>query len=178
MGREPGFMKLVENINDWRKMFVEELNGKAPDMTPENDEYTTKELIFLIHFYMEEVGTNGYSYMYQWFTGSGNRAAVLSEKFLSNFDPNAPKQDLRKDIIAMNYQNGWELNKFIGGTISTTLNKTCQVAYPIYRYSDMILLQAEAKARMGQWDEALDLVKNPRSCRFGYTRGHELRFRK
>ncbi len=162
MGREPGFMSLAENINDWRKMFVEELNGKAPDMTPENDEYTTKELIFLIHFYMEEVGTNGYSYMYQWFTGSGNRAAVLSEKFLSNFDPDAPKQDLRKDIIAMNYQNGWELNKFIGGTISTTLNKTCQVAYPIYRYSDMILLQAEAKARMGQWDEALDLVKKIR----------------
>ena len=30
--------------------------------------------------------TNGYSYMYQWFSGSGNRAAVLSDKFMSIFD--------------------------------------------------------------------------------------------
>lgn len=36
------------------------------------------------------------------------------------------------------------------------------MAYPIYRYSDMILLQAEARARMGKWEEALDLVKQIR----------------
>ncbi|MPN30468.1 hypothetical protein SDC9_177939 [bioreactor metagenome] len=139
-------------------MFVEELNGKASDNTPENDEYTTKELIFLIHFNMDEVGSDGYSYMYQWFTGAGNRACVLSNAFLAKLD----NADKRKNIIAQNYQNGWELNKFIGGTISTTLNKTCQVAYPIYRYSDMILLQAEAKVYMGKWEEALDLVKKVR----------------
>ena len=39
------------------------------------------------------------------------------------------------------------------------MNKTCQIAYPVYRYSDMVLLRAEALANLGKWDEALDLVK-------------------
>ncbi len=152
------FIGLEKDIATWRKVFVEELNGKASDDTPENDEYTTKELIFVIHFSMDEVGADGYSYMYQWFTGSGNRAAVLSNKFMSILH----EDDKRKDYIAMNYQNGWELNKFIGGTISTTLNKTCVVAYPVYRYSDILLLQAEARVKMGKWEEALDIVKQVR----------------
>jgi hypothetical protein len=152
------FVGFDPDIATWRKVFVEELNGKASDNTPENDEYTTKELIFLIHFNMDEVGANGYSYMYQWFTGAGNRACVLSNAFLSKLDDT----DKRKNLITQNYQNGWELNKFIGGTISTTLNKTCQVAYPVYRYSDMLLLQAEARVYMGKWEEALDLVKKVR----------------
>lgn len=152
------FVGFDPDIATWRKVFVEELNGKASDNTPENDEYTTKELIFLIHFNMDEVGTNGYSYMYQWFTGAGNRACVLSNVFLSKLDDT----DKRKSLVTQNYQNGWELNKFIGGTISTTLNKTCQVAYPVYRYSDMLLLQAEARVYMGKWEEALDLVKKVR----------------
>lgn len=67
-------------------MFTEELNNKPSDDTPENDEYNSRELIFLVHFNMDEVGTNGYSYMYQWFSGSGNRAAVMSDKFMSIFD--------------------------------------------------------------------------------------------
>src|SRR5690606_33132084 len=140
-------------------MFVEELNNKASDFTPENDEYTSKELIFVLHYDMQEVGVNGYSLMYQWFTGSGNRVAVLSDAFLSKFEAG----DLRKDLIALNYQGGWELNKFIGATISTTLNKTCEVAYPVYRYSDILLLQAEARANMGKWEEALDIVKKIRT---------------
>lgn len=162
MGNDPTFMAFEPKIETWRKMFVEELNFKASDSTPENDEYTTKEFIFLIHYDMEEVGANGYSYMYQWFTGSGNRAAVLSKAYLANFSNE--EQDLRKDLTVLNHQNGNELNKFIGGTISTTLNKTCQVAYPVYRYTDMLLLQAEARARMGKWEEALDLVKKVRDC--------------
>ncbi|NLO70361.1 MAG: RagB/SusD family nutrient uptake outer membrane protein [Porphyromonadaceae bacterium] len=152
------FVGFEPDIATWRKLFVEELNGKASDDTPQNDEYTTKEFIFVIHFNMDEVGTNGYSYMYQWFTGSGNRAGVLSDVFMAKLDDN----DKRKPLIALNHQNGWELNKFIGGTISTTLNKTCVVAYPVYRYTDMLLLQAEARVRMGKWEEALDLVKKVR----------------
>ena len=159
MSNNPTFMAFEPSIDTWRKMFVEELNYKPSDNNPANDEYTTKEFIFVVHYNMDEVGTNGYSYMYQWFTGSGNRVAVLSDKFLSNFDDNAVKKDLRKNLITQNYQGGWELNKYIGGTISTTLNKTCQVAYPIYRYTDMLLLQAEARVRLGKWSEALDIVK-------------------
>ena len=41
-------------------------------------------------------------------------------------------------------------------------NKTCEVAYPIYRYTAMMLLQAEARAHQGKWGEALDLVKTVR----------------
>ncbi|MFD1629853.1 RagB/SusD family nutrient uptake outer membrane protein [Pseudopedobacter beijingensis] len=158
MSHEPTFMRLETDIASLKRMFVEELKNKAPDFTPENDDYTSKELIFVLHYDMKEVGANGYSFMYQWFTGSGNRVAVLSNALLSKFETG----DLRKDIYAQNYQGGWELNKFIGGTISTTLNKTCEVAYPVYRYTDILLLQAEAKANLGKWEEALDIVKKVR----------------
>ena len=50
----------------------------------------------------------------------------------------------------------------MAGDISNSLNKTCEVAYPVYRYSDILLLQAEAKAHLGKWDEALDIVKKIR----------------
>ena len=49
------------------------------------------------------------------------------------------------------------------------------MAYPIYRYSDMILLQAEARARMGKWEEALDLVKQIRD-RAGLTTATSMDF--
>lgn len=159
MSKEPSFMNLEADMPSLKRMLVEELNNKASDFTPENDDYTSKELVFLIHYNMKEVGVNGYSLMFQWFTGSGNRVAVLSDAFMAKFE----NGDLRKDMIALNYQSGWELNKFIGGTISTTLNKTCEVAYPVYRYSDMLLLQAEAKAHLGKWEEALDIVKRIRT---------------
>lgn len=153
------FMQLVTSIEAWHSMFAEELNKKPSDNTPENDEYTNKELIFVVHFDMDEVGSNGYSYMYQWFTGSGNRAAELSDKFMSVFDEPDMQGDLRKDQVAKFYQEGNELRKFISGDISSTLNKTCEIAYPIYRYADILLLQAEAKAHLGKWDEAVELIK-------------------
>ena len=156
------FIDFEPSITTWHTMFTEELNNKASDDTPDNDEYSTKEFIFVIHFDMDEVGTNGYSYMYQWFTGSGNRAAVLSDKFMSIFDESDMKGDLRKDYIAKDYQSGYELRKYMSGDISTSLNKTCEVAYPVYRYTDMLLLQAEARARLGKWEEALDIVKQVR----------------
>ena len=138
-------------LQTWHTMFTEELNNKPSDDTPENDEYSTKEsLSSLIHFNMDEVGTNGYSYMYQWFSGSGNRAAVLSDKLMSVFNEPDMQGDLRKAYTVKDYQNGNELRKYMAGDISNSLNKTCEVAYPIYRYTDMLLLQAEARARLGK----------------------------
>ncbi len=160
MGEDASFMALETTIEGWQRMLTTELNNKASDGNYQTDDYTTKELIFVIHYEMSEVGTNGYSYMYQWFTGSGNRAGVLSDAFLSKLDRSG---DLRAPLIAMDYQGATELNKFIGGTISTTLNKTCEIAYPIYRYADMILLRAEALVHLGKWDEALDLVRTIRT---------------
>jgi len=156
------FVDVESSIETWHTMFTEELNNKASDNTPESDEYSSTEFIFLLHFDMDEVGTNGYSYMYQWFSGSGNRAAVLSDTFMSIFDEEDMQGDLRKEYTVKYYQEGYELRKYMSGDISSTLNKTCEIAYPIYRYSDMVLLQAEAKARLGKWEEALDLVKKIR----------------
>ncbi len=156
------FVDFEPNIATWHTMFTEELTNKPSDDTPENDEYNSREFIFLVHFNMDEVGTNGYSYMYQWFSGSGNRAGVISDKFMSIFDEKDMKGDLRKDYTVKNYQNGNELRKYMAGDISNSLNKTCEVAYPIYRYTDMMLLQAEARAHQGKWGEALDLVKTVR----------------
>ena len=155
MKGDASFMAFEPGIDTWKKMFTEELNGKASDNTPENDDYSTKEFIFVVHFNMDEVGTNGFSYMYQWFTGSGNRAGVVSPALRAKYDA----ADLRFPLVTKEYQAGWEMRKYIAGDISSTLNKTCQVAYPIYRYSDMLLLQAEALAHLSKWEEALDLVK-------------------
>ncbi|MCD8262091.1 MAG: RagB/SusD family nutrient uptake outer membrane protein [Bacteroides sp.] len=160
MGEDPSFMALETTMEGWQRMLTTELNNKASDGNYQTDDYSTKELIFVIHYEMSEVGTNGYSYMYQWFTGSGNRAGVLSEAFLNKLDRN---NDQRAPILAMEYQRATELNKFIGGVISTTLNRTCEIAYPVYRYADMILLRAEALAHHGKWDEALDLVRTVRT---------------
>lgn len=156
------FLDIEPDIAAWSKMFTEELNGKPSDDTPTTDDYSSKEFIFLIHYDMDEVGTNGYSYMYQWFTGSGNRAAVASQKFVNIFNEPDMQGDLRKDYLIKDYQNGMEIRKYIQGDISSTLNKTCEVAYPVYRYSDMILLQAEARVRQGKWEEGLELVKKIR----------------
>lgn len=150
----PAFMAFESDISTWKRMFTDELNGKAPDNTPSTDEYTTKEFIFVTHFHMEEVGTNGYSYMYQWFSGSGNRAAVISEKLIAKFEAG----DLRYPLVAELHQEGVEMRKYISGTMSSDLNKTCEIAYPIYRISDMMLLQAEALARLSKWDDALNIV--------------------
>ncbi len=152
----PDFIGLETDIDSWSKLFTEELQYKAPDHSPAIDEYSSKELIFLIHFNMAEVGTNGYSLVYRWFYGPlGNRSASISDPFISKFEPG----DLRKDHIVTNQSGDWRFTKFAKGLISSTLASTCEVAYPIYRMTDMILLQAEAKAHQGNWDEALDLVK-------------------
>lgn len=156
------FVDFEPSIQAWHTMFTEELNNKPSDDTPENDEYSTKEFIFLVHFNMDEVGTNGYSYMYQWFSGSGNRAAVLSDQYMNIFNEADMRGDLRKDYTVKLYQNGNELRKYMSGDVSNSLNKMCEVGYPIYRYTDMLLLQAEARARLGKWEEALDLVKKVR----------------
>ena len=79
-----------------------------------------------------------------------------SPALLAKYDQ---EKDLRFPLVTKNYQSGWEMRKYISGDISSTLNRTCEVGYPIYRYSDMILLQAEAQARQSKWEEALDLVK-------------------
>lgn len=156
------FVDFEPSIETWHKMLTEELNNKPSDNTPSTDEYSTKELIFVIHFNMDEVGSNGYSYMYQWFSGEGNRAAVVSDKVVHLFDEADMQGDLRKDYLIKYYQNGYELRKFISGDISSTQNKICEVAYPIYRYSDMLLLKAEALVHQSKWEEALDIVKKIR----------------
>lgn len=161
-GRER-FIDFEPSLETYRRMFTEELNNKPSDNTPENDEYQTKEFIFVVHYDLDEVGTNGYSYMYQWFTGSGNRAAVVADKYMDIFNQPDMNGDLRKDMFVKSYQGGNELRKYIAGDISTSLNKTCEIAYPIYRYTDIMLLQAEAKARLGKWEEALDLVTKVRT---------------
>ena len=157
--RTSDFVALADNIDSWSKLFTEELQKKAPDRSPTTDEYSSKELIFVIHFDMDEVGTYGYSLAYSLFYGpKGSRSVSISDPFISKFE----NGDLRKDHIVTNVSGDWRFTKFAKGTISTSLSQTCEVAYPVYRMTDMILLQAEAKANMGKWDEALDLVKTIR----------------
>ena len=70
------------------------------------------------------------------------------------------KGDLRKDYTVKNYQNGNELRKYMAGDISNSLNKTCEVAYPIYRYTDMMLLQAGSSCSSGKMGGSFGFSKN------------------
>lgn len=161
----PDFIALAPDIDSWSRLFSEELQRKAPDNSPTVDEYSSKELIFLIHFDMAEVGAYGYSLVYRWFYGpKGNRMASISDVLVSKFE----QGDLRKKEVVTDVSGDWRFTKFAKGLISAELSTTCEVAYPIYRMTDMILLQAEAKAHLGKWDDAIDLVKTIRE-RAGLT---------
>lgn len=171
MKKNSSFMALETNIDSWKSMFTEELNNKPSDQSYTTDEYKAKELIFVIHFDMKEVGTSGYSLMFNWFSGSGSRAGVLSSAFLNKL----VTADKRKSLITNYYQNATELFKYMTSTPNTTQRSNCEIAYPVYRYSDIILLQAEAKVHLGKWDDAVNLLKSIRS-RAGLTTPEALSF--
>jgi len=171
MKKNSSFMALETSLSTWKTMFTEELNNKVSDQSYITDEYKTKELILVVHFNMEEVGTSGYSLMYNWFSGSGSRAGVLSDAFMKKL----VSADMRKDQIVKYYQNANELYKFMNSTPNSTQRSNCEIAYPVYRYTDMILMQAEAKVHLGRWEDAISLIK-PVRARAGLTTPTALSF--
>ena len=55
----------------------------------------------------------------------------------------------------------YQVHKYManGASVKYQDYLNCQVAYPVYRYTDVLLMQAEVKANLDKWQDALNLVQ-------------------
>ncbi|MCM1501336.1 MAG: RagB/SusD family nutrient uptake outer membrane protein [Bacteroidales bacterium] len=160
--------KFEEDIAVLKNTFVNHLDNKASDNTPDTDEYGgANELVFVIHQNIAEAGLNNYSLIWSVLgcgPGQGS-TVVLSDKLQAIYE------DLRDGIPAdrrfENYlcisggnRNTYQVHKFIANnsSIKYTEYLNCQMAYPVYRYTDVVFMEAEVKARLDKWQDALNVI--------------------
>jgi hypothetical protein len=174
---------LVTNQADWKKMFV--------------DPASSTETIFNMYWdYLQEGGGNGVATFYS--SGSNTPQYKLRQPLwdtLVSRKTDARKW-LIIDTLELWYRGGkvpvsyeaynlngtqlsckfvpWDPTKlnltynYLGGYIFPP-NNECQVHIPIYRFSDVMLLRAEALNKVGRRTEARDIVNKIRQ-RFGYNK--------
>lgn len=141
--------------------FNTDLNRKLGDDRPNNDEYGgPNELIFVVHFDLEESSP---SQIYSLFSGTFLLSPKLRNRFVAA--DQATPRDLRFDnflITAPLAPGEYRLHKYgiNGVTIPNTQFSDCEMAYPLYRFTDMVLLQAECKARLDKFQDALNLISS------------------
>lgn len=158
-----------------KKTFVESLNYKQEDNDPTKDEYGGyNELIFVIHQNSAESGLNNYSRIWQilgFGTGEGS-AVILSPTLLAKYNRAKSEGDMRFDNYLMPAKSDnttYQVHKYIanGNKIHYTEMKNCQMAYPLYRFTDVLLMQAEVKAHLDKWQDALDILATTVRARAG-----------
>ena len=161
-----------------KKQFVEDLNNKVNDNDPTKDEYgpATNEMIFVIHQNVSEAGLNNYSLIWLLLgSGSGQGSTVvLSPKLQATYTAAkaATPSDNRYDNYLAPSGGGtttFQVHKYIANGTSLPYQNfiNCQMAYPVYRFTDVLLMQAEAKARLDKWQEALDIIRTTTRTRAG-----------
>ena len=175
--------KIIENqtyvfqkdMAGMKKTFVESLNFKREDNDPTKDEYGgNNELIFVIHHNSAESGLNNYSRIWQilgFGTGEGS-AVILSPTLQAKYSQAKTQGDLRFDnylMAAKSDNQTFQVHKYIanGSKVHYTEMKNCQMAYPVYRFTDVILMQAEVKANLDKWQDALDILATTVRTRAG-----------
>lgn len=151
-----------------KNTFVIDLDNKASDNTPNTDEYGgANELVFVIHQNIAEAGLNNYSLIWHVLgCGPGNGSTVvLSDKLQAIYEGlrDGIPADKRFDnylCISGGSRNTFQVHKYIANnsSIKYTEYLNCQMAYPIYRYTDVLLMEAEVKARLDKWQDALNLL--------------------
>lgn len=157
------------DMSELKKTFVDHLNNKVSDNAPTVDEYGPgpNELIFVIHHNVSEAGLSNYSHIWTLLgMGSGEGSTVvLSPKLQKIYeDANAAlPSDIRFDnylCISGGGRTTYQVHKFIanGTRIPYQNYQNCQMAYPIYRMTDVMLMQAEVKAHLDKWQEALNIL--------------------
>lgn len=159
---EPDIVKL-------KNSFVNHLNGVAGDNNPTVDEYgEPNEFIFVIHQNISEAGLNNYSMIWNVYgcgMGQGS-TVVLSPKLQEIYEESVGKTPV--DLRFENYLCGskstmesYQVHKYMANGASVNYQDVinCETDYPVYRYTDVILMQAEIKAKLDKWQEALDLVQ-------------------
>lgn len=159
---EPDIVKL-------KNSFVNHLNGVAGDNNPTIDEYgEPNEFIFVIHQNISEAGLNNYSMIWNVYgcgMGQGS-TVVLSPKLQAIYEESVGKTPV--DLRFENYLCGskssmesYQVHKYMANGASVNYQDVinCETDYPVYRYTDVILMQAEIKAKLDKWQEALNLVQ-------------------
>lgn len=159
--------KFEPDMATLKNTFVTDLDNKPSDNTPNTDEYGgANELVFVIHQNIAEAGLNNYSLIWHVLgMGPGNGSTVvLSPKLQEIYEEAHNNGDIRYDnylCISGGSRTTMQVHKYIanGASIKYTEYLNCQMAYPIYRYTDVLFMEAEVKARLDKWQDALNLIR-------------------
>ena len=159
---EPDIVKL-------KNSFVNHLNNVAGDNNPTVDEYgEANEFIFVIHQKISEAGLNNYSLIWNVLgcgMGQGS-TVVLSPKLQAIYEASIGKDPMDKRLEyylcgSKSSMETYQVHKYMANGSSVNYQDVinCETAYPLYRFTDVVLMQAEIKAHLDKWQEALDLVQ-------------------
>ncbi len=147
--------KIETSIPNLSSMFTIDLDNKPSDNNATSDEYgNLRELIFVIHFNMREWDYN--SWIWSLFGGGSPGTVKLSE----SFNEVMISPDRVGDQRGVYYLNNGGLSKYVpeGSTISYSVYSECEIAYPVYRTSELHFMKAEALAHQARWSEAITIV--------------------
>ena len=158
-----------KDIAALKNSFVNGLNNKAGDNNPQVDEYgESNEFIFVIHQNINEAGQNNYSMIWS-ILGCGmgqGSTVVLSPKLQAVYESAAAKAPVDKRFEyylcpSKSSAESFQVHKYMANGTSVKYQDyiNCQVAYPVYRYTDVLFMQAEVKANLDKWQDALNLVQ-------------------
>ena len=158
-----------ENIEDLKNSFVNGLNNKAGDNNPQVDEYgEANEFIFVVHQNINEAGLSNYSMIWS-ILGCGmgqGSTVVLSPKLQAVYEASVSRAPIDKRMEhylcpSKSSAESYQVHKYMANGTSVKYQDyiNCQVAYPIYRYTDILFMQAEVKAQQDKWQDALNLIQ-------------------
>lgn len=157
------------DIERLKNSFVNHLNNKTGDNNPTVDEYgEANEFIFVIHQNIAEAGLNNYSLIWNVLgcgMGQGS-TVVLSPKLQGIYEAAIAKAPVDKRFEyylcgSKSSMETFQVHKYMANGSSVNYQDVidCQVAYPVYRFTDVVLMQAEIKANLDKWQDALNLVQ-------------------
>lgn len=144
------------SITNLSSIMSTDLNRKPSDDASDSDEYgNAKELLFLIHFNKEEWTTS--SWIWTLFGGGTAGTLKLTEDFTNLFLATDRIGDQRAVYFAKD--DGMVKYVPLGSSIPYTAWSECEMAYPVYRTTELYLIKAEAYARLSKWGDALSIIK-------------------
>lgn len=157
------------NLEELKNTFVTGLNNKASDNNPQVDEYgDPNEFIFVIHHNINEAGLSNYSMIWS-ILGCGmgqGSTVVLSPKLQAVYEESVASAPIDRRMEqylcpSKSDHSSYQVHKYMANGASVKYQDyiNCQVAYPVYRYTDVLLMQAEVKAQLDKWQDALNLVQ-------------------
>ena len=157
-----------EDLVALKNSFVDGLNNRPSDNNPKVDEYGgASELIFVVHHNLNEAGLSQYSMIWTILgCGIGNGSlVVLSPKLQQIYEEAASRAPVDRRMEqylcpSKSDMTNYQVHKYMANGTSVKYQDqiNCQTAYPIYRYTDVLLMQAEVKANLDKWQDALNLV--------------------